>query len=293
MQTIHPASTKTNTPLKQIELNGTNLAYIEKGEGEPVLFIHGAVSDYRTWFEQFYFFSQNYRAISYSRRYHRPNVKAQDSLNYSRALHTADLIEFLKTLNLGKAHLIGHSYGGSIALMTALQHPELVGSLVLAEPSPLSSLFDRKSMNLLSEQQTGFDEALQLAQNGDKESAVRQFLHVIVGVDVLGLLPEERRSVVLENADTLEPMLKTYYDSPPFGCKELRNVNIPTLLVTGEFSPPIARLNNKMINECMPNSEVAVLRGASHGLQMENPEGFNRVILQFYQRNGLSTANNL
>jgi pimeloyl-ACP methyl ester carboxylesterase len=200
-------------------------------------------------------------------------------------LHAADLVGFIKALDLGKAHLIGHSYGASIALMTALDYPELVGSLILGEPSPFPSLFNKAGLSLLSEQKAKFDEAIRLAENGEEESAVREFLHTVVGVEVLGLLPDERRSVVLENAETLLPMLRTYYESPMLGGKQLKRVNVPTLLITGEFSPRISRLSNEMINRCLPNSKTAVLQGASHGLQIENPEGFNRLALDFLSAN--------
>ena len=268
------------------------LAYIEKGAGEPVVFIHGAVSDCRTWAEQLEFFSaMNYRAVSYSRRFHRPNAEFKPgAAKYSRALHVSDLVGFLRTLDLGKAHLVGHSYGASIALMTALEHPELVGGLVLGEPSPFPALLHTESnRRLLLEQKTGFDEASRLARDGQKEEAVRRFLHIVVGVDVFPLLPEERRAVALENADALEPMLETYYESPSVNAERLKTVRVPTLLVTGELSPRLARLGNEAISRLLPDSRISVLRCASHGLQMENPEGFNRMIFNFLAAHPLST----
>jgi non-heme chloroperoxidase len=267
----------TNIPVKQAEVNGTKLAYIEQGSGEAIVFIHGAVSDFRTWTEQFNAFSKDYRVISYSRRSHYPN---ENDSNYTRALHSSDLVEFLKALNLEKAHLVGHSYGASIALMAALEKPELVETLVLGEPVPFPELFDEEEMPLLSEQKKGFDLAARLAKIGDKKAAVREFLHTIVGIDVLGLLPEARRRVVLENAGTLVPMLQNYYDSP-VSIEDLKNVKVPTLLITGELSPAIARLSNKMIKRNLPNSEIAILKGASHGLQMENPGSFNQMVRDF------------
>lgn len=285
MKTEQEISTEIKMPIKEIKVNGTNLAYIKKGIGEPVVFIHGAVSDFRTWLEQFDDFSKYYRVISYSRRYHQPNEKANDNSVYSRTSQTSDLVEFLKALNLEKAHLIGHSYGASIALMAALQNPELVGSLVLGEPSPFVGILNEEGTSLLSEQKAGFDEAIRLAKNGNRESAVRQFLKVIVGVDVLCLLPEEHRSVVLENAETLLPMLQKYYESPSITCVNLKKVNVPTLIITGELSPRIARLSNEMLHRYLLSSESVILKCASHGLQIENPKGFNQLVLDFLSVN--------
>lgn len=195
------------------------------------------------------------------------------------------MIEFLKSLEIKKAHLVGHSYGASIALIAAVKNPELVASLTLGEPSPFTSLLNETEISFLNEQKNAFNEAIRLAENGNKESAVRYFLHTIVGVDVLPLLPEERRSVVLENQDTLLPMLKTYYDSPPIGNEQLSSLKTPTLLITGELSPKISRVTNQAINRCLPNSKVEILKGVSHGLQIENSTGFNKLVSNFLEVN--------
>lgn len=272
-----------NLPVKKAEVNGTTLSYIEKGAGEPLVFIHGAVSDFRTWTEQFEAFADDYRVISYSRRGHYPN-DAESGAEYTRTRHAADLIEFLKALDLKKAHLVGHSYGASIALMAAQENPELVGSLILGEPSPFPALFDEEDSFLLSQQKSGFDKAIQLAEIGSEELAVREFLHTIVGIDAFGLLPEERRAVILENAPTLLPMLRHYYDSPT-DAEQISRVKARVLLITGELSPLIARVGNKLLDRFLPNSKIAVLKCASHGLQIENPEGFNQLVWDFLRVN--------
>lgn len=293
MQTKQAIQTEISLPVKEIEVNGMNLNYVEKGSGETIVFIHGAVSDLRTWMEQIEAFSQNYRVISYSRRYHQPQGKAGKNPEYSPALHTSDLIEFLRRLDSGKAHLVGHSYGASIALTAALRNPELVASLTLGEPSPFPSLLSGEGASLLAGQKRAFDEAIRIAESGDEETAVREFLHTVVGVDVLGLLPEARRAVVLENQDTLLPMLKTYFDSPPISRRQLKSLNVPTLLITGELSPKLARVTNESINGGLRNSKIAVLKCASHGLQIENPAGFNKMVSDFISENKISSRSNI
>lgn len=273
-----------NLPIKKAEVNGTTLSYIEKGSGEPLVFIHGAVSDFRTWTEQFEAFAADYRVISYSRRGHYPNDAETDTAQYTRERHAADLVEFLKALDLKKAHLVGHSYGASIALMAARENPELVGSLILGEPSPFPALFSEEEIPLLAQQKAGFDKAIQLSEIGNQELAVREFLHTIVGIDAFGLLPEERRAVILENARTLLPMLRHYYNSP-MDAEQISRVKTPVLLITGELSPLIARVGNKLIDRHLPNSKIAVLKCASHGLQIENPEGFNQLVWDFLRVN--------
>ena len=290
METKQAIQTEIGLSVKQTQVNGTSLNYIEKGSGEAVIFIHGAVSDFRTWIEQIDAFSENYRAISYSRRFHQPNENVNQTAEYSRLSQANDLIEFVKSLEIEKAHLVGHSYGASIALIAAVKNPELVASLTLGEPSPFSALLNETEISFLNEQKNAFNEAIRLAENGSRESAVRYFLHTVVGVDVLPLLPEERRIVVLENARTLLPMLKNYYDSPRLVCEQIKGLNIPTLLITGELSPKISRVTNQAINRCLRNSKVEILKGVSHGLQIENSSGFNRIVSDFLSANKLQSG---
>lgn len=97
--------------MKAVFINGDSLHYIDIGKGDPVIFIHGGLGDYRAFSAQRDTFSKNHRVIVYSRRYAFPDkLPIKDSLNYTIDPHVKDLIEFIKVLNLGPVHLVGHSY---------------------------------------------------------------------------------------------------------------------------------------------------------------------------------------
>ena len=268
-------------PVKFQPANGTTLGYIEKGDGDAIVFVHGAVCDLRIWLDQVELFSQNYRAISYSRRSHWPAGHHTSNGTYLRTEHARDLILFLDALHLKKAHIVGHSYGAAVALLAAIERPDLIRSLTLGEPSPFLGLFDESELELISRQKIGFDEARMLAESGQATAAVRKFLSVIVGADVLDQLPPAAKSVVSDNAATLSPMLEHYYESPPLDRDRLNRITFPTLLIAGEFSPRIALLGNSRLNECLPNSREVILPEVSHGLHIEDPTGFSRVVRDF------------
>ena len=267
--------------IRHVSVDGTALAYIDKGKGDPVVFVHGAISDLRVWQSQVEFFSKRYRVISYSRRGHCPNQPIVGDLPYSRSLHAEDLAGFLNALDLKKVHLVGHSFGGAIALLTALEYPHLVGSLVLGEPSPFIDLFDDSEMKLISKLKVGFEEAYLLAKGKNFEGAIRHFLTTTVGADVLDQLPQTARIAAMENASTLAPMLEHYFVSPPLTCDKLKRVIVPVLLISGEFSPTIAVRTNERLQDCLPNSEEVTLHSVSHGLHNENPDGFNHLVQKF------------
>lgn len=122
------------------EINEISLHYIECGEREPLVLVHGTLGDYRVWLDQVHLLSQNYRVISYSRRYHYPNPWPQDASDFTVNIHAKDLADFIQHLDLVKVHLIGHSYGALTALIAARDHPGLVRSLNLGEPPAMSFL---------------------------------------------------------------------------------------------------------------------------------------------------------
>src|SRR5262245_1821401 len=127
---------QTEGPLglrKVIVGDGVELHYVERGKGVPVLFVHGTLGDYSTWDGQLGSFAQTYHAVAYSRRYNYPNTNKLRP-KHSAVVEAEDLAALIKKLDLGKVHIVGHSYGGYTALFLAVKHPELVRTLTLAEP---------------------------------------------------------------------------------------------------------------------------------------------------------------
>ena len=81
---------------KTATVNGTTLAYREQGEGEPVVFVHGGISDLRVWEQQLPTVSRSYRAVTYSRRFARPNEDIDPGADDPWPQHVEDLAAFLR-----------------------------------------------------------------------------------------------------------------------------------------------------------------------------------------------------
>ena len=127
-----------------IKTNGTNLEYIDEGQGDPVVFVHGSLGDFRSWNLQTGPSSKLHRVIAYSRRYHYPNAEPGERLDYSVDLHARDLESLIRDLGLQRPHIVGTSYGAYIALVLAAGRPEMVRSLTLGEPPLLPWLESAK-----------------------------------------------------------------------------------------------------------------------------------------------------
>jgi pimeloyl-ACP methyl ester carboxylesterase len=278
----------TLTRLKQIEIDDVPLTYTEQGSGELVVLLHGALGDYRTWSQQATLLARQYHVISYSRRYHQPNPSTIGAFDYTYRRHVDDLISLIHTLGLGPAHLVGHSYGAAVAALLAMERPELVNSLILGEPSLFSILSDPKDKVSLRIHRTALNVVHTLSENGEQRLAVREYLKIVTGNDTFDDLPIESLLVITQNAHTLAPMLRTFFAPLIFDQHQARGIKTPTLVVTGECSPTLYRAIGQELARSLPNSELLILAGASHGLQMENPADFNVAVLEFLSRNELA-----
>ncbi len=132
--------------------NGVALAYDIAGAGPPLVFIHGAMGDWRSWDAQWDHFSAHFRCVRYSRRYNHPNTNDMPSPDHSATQEAEDLRLLLAHLGWDSAVLVGSSYGAFIALMLASTHPQLCRALALAEP-PMMRYAARSDAGHRAEQQ--------------------------------------------------------------------------------------------------------------------------------------------
>ncbi len=275
-------------------IDHASLEYVEKGSGEPLVLIHGSASDHRTWHAQQDELAKHYRAIAYSRRYHWPNPRIPDGADYAMKEQVDDLRALLLALDAAPAHLVGHSYGGFLALLLALDEPSLVRTLVLAEP-PVITLFvsnspkplellklfatrPRTAAAILHFGATGIGPATAAAKRGDVEAAVRTFGTAVLGREAFRRLSRSRLEQVRTNFFP-EELLGSGF--PPLEADPVRGVQAPTLLVTGERSPRLFHRLADALEELLPRVQRVEIEGASHMMQEDDPPAFNEAVLSF------------
>ena len=185
-----------------VHVNDVDLAYVEQGRGDPVIFVHGSLGDYRLWGAQMAPFGERYRAIAYSRCYHWPNAQPGDRVTYAVAQHAADLSALIESLGLAPAHVVGSSYGALTALTLAVERPALVRSLVLGEPPLLPWLAQQPDGGDLVEafMATSFGPAAQAFARGEAEAGIRLFIDGVLGAGAFEQRPPEARAAMLDNA---------------------------------------------------------------------------------------------
>jgi pimeloyl-ACP methyl ester carboxylesterase len=274
---------KMQIQTKKILVNGVGINYIEQGKGDPVVFVHGSLGDFRAWVFQMWPFSMFYHVVAYSRRYHYPNAWVGDGSDYSATLHAEDLAALIKALRLGSVHVVALSYGAYVALLLAVKHPEMVRTLVLGEPSLIPWLKHiPEGDSLLAEFLTSITEPSKCAfLCGDMEQGVKIFINGILGMDVFDQLPQFIRGSIMNNALELKAELSAPNLFPTFTCEDARKIKMPTLLLTGELRPNMFHLITDELERCMVNKERAIILGASHTMHAGNPLAYNKTVLAF------------
>ena len=248
-----------------------------------MVLVHGTLEDYRTWDGQLDAFSNEYRLISCSRRYHYPNEWPKDSTDFSVTIHARDLAAFIKALNLPPVHLIGHSYGAYIALLVARDHPEVIRSLALGEPPvmPLLKTTPEGDALLTTAIATSIASSGAFKQGNDEEG-VRRFVNGVLGEGSYEKLPPLVVKRLIDNVQELKgerTSSRSLY--PPTTCEDVQKVKAPTLLIDGELSPKVFHRINDILERCLPSVERATIPAASHQMEVENPRAFNETVLAF------------
>jgi non-heme chloroperoxidase len=282
-----------STNLKNIEINGRQLRYVDQGgeEGQVpvVILIHGGLDDYRCWQFQIGSFSRKYRTISYSRRFAYPNKwignVAQDNTIEDNA---KDLAELIRKLDVAPAHLVGASYGAFITLYCISKNPDLAKTLVLNEPPILSFLarsHQKDDVELLQRFRTRIQSPTEDAfKRGDFKKAAQTFIDRVMDIEnFFDQLPEEDKQYLMDNAKSLEGELESAQPSS-FTTEDVKQITtIPTLLVKGELSPKYFLRIIDILSDNMPNSEQVVIPNVSHD-NVKFSNIFSSKVMQFFAR---------
>ncbi len=273
-------------PANITDVNGTRLAYRLSGDrGAPVVFVHGSLGDLRSWARQENAFAQYFHVLVYSRRYHPPNPRVEDNQAYSPQLHAEDLAALVLTLDIAPAHIVGSDYGAYTGLQLVRDHPQLVRSLVLAEP-PIFSLLTGSEAGDSARRffyTNGLDPARAAFSRGDSVAGLRYYVDAVSGRGTFDRLPPATRADMLAHSFEMRRELLTERPEylPPVTCAELSRIMTPVLIVRGENSPRAFQVISDELARCLQSDTTVVIPGAGHPPQAGNPAYFNQVVARF------------
>jgi pimeloyl-ACP methyl ester carboxylesterase len=268
--------------LRAVELDSASLKYIERGDGAPIIFVHGGLADYREWIpvaEQL----DGYRTIVYSRRYNWPNEKAPTRHDHSARVEASDLAGFIEALEIGAVHIVGVSYGGYAALVLALERPDLVRTLTVAEPALVGWL---RRIDGGAEVYDDFMNRMWLpsgaaARLGDAEGSIRIALDYFVGADAWSQFPPEVQMEILKN-EREWTMLTTSVDAFPDKTPQTAAaLQMPLLIISGDKSLALSKIIDAELQTRLPSAARVIIPDATHQMCTEQPTSCAAAIRSF------------
>ena len=258
-----------------------DLAYDVDGEGPAIVFLHEGIADRRMWQPQVEaFVGGGYRVVRYDLR------GFGDSELHRGAFSTiGDLHDLLDHLGIDRASLVGASYGGRVALEFALEHPARVDALVLVGAG-------LRDLEWSDEIERSFAEEERLVEAEDLEGAVE--LNLRTWVDGPSRQPDEVDSDVRRRVGEMQRRAFDVQlavpdagpDAPfePPASTRLADVRCPTLVVVGELDQPEILRTAGQLADGIPGARRAVIPETAHVPNMEKPDQFNALVLEFLAR---------
>lgn len=263
--------------------DNVNLYYEETGSGDPIVFVHEFGGHHLSWETQVRYFSRRYRCIAYQARGWPPSDVPENVDSYSQARAADDIADVIKGLKLGKAHVVGLSMGATAAIEFAIRHPGLGASITAAGAGTGSSRDPVLKARFVSEALAVAEliETKGMGALGDiyTKAASRQQL---LGKDPRGFAEFVKGFVDGASKGRALTMRGVQARRAPFFEREAELAGIvdPVLIVAGDEDD--ATLEASLhFKRTIPRCGLMVFPRTGHGINLEEPAGFNAVVQDF------------
>jgi pimeloyl-ACP methyl ester carboxylesterase len=272
--------------MEKAKLNGVEVEYEAKGSGEPVLLIGtGPIADSFLPFSSEKALANQCSLIRYHQRGQVGSTHSPAPVSFAE--HAADAAALLSHLDIRRAHVAGHSTGGSIALQLAVDFPELVHSLALLEPLllgvPSAGGFFEKA-----------GPALVAYTSGDREGAMARFLSVVSGLDWDTCRAAIDKHVpggvaqAVKDADTFFAGFLPAVQAWQFGPAQAASISCPVLSVLGTESERLFAEGRDLLHFWFPQVEDCTVEGIGHLLHMQRPHPVGQAVTAFFARHAIT-----
>jgi 3-oxoadipate enol-lactonase len=254
-----------------LQIHSLNLHYLAEGTGQPVFLLHGLGSSSNDWLFQMPEFTRHFRVIAPDFRGHGQSSLITSPITISTL--AADIAALMDALQLSIAHIVGLSLGGMVAQQLAIDFPQRVDRLVLA------NTFAHLWPTRLPEYYTLLRRAI---------VSMLLPMHVTASVVASDLFPRpdqaELRQAVTERVGDNE--LRSYrsfikairtFDTR----RQLQRIQAPTLILTGERDNVVPRGCQRQLVEGIPHAQWQLVADSGHATPIDQPAEFNRLVLNF------------
>lgn len=246
--------------MPKVSVNGVELYYEDRGEGLPILGIHGTPSSAVMWADAAFELAKHGRCITYDRRGFHRSALPEPITALDMVHHVDDAAALLAALHVGPAVVIGRSTGGQIALEFARHFPDKVKALVLLEPALLT--IDPKANAWAHEMRRKLLEQAAADPSLLAEALFRDAL----GNDAWESFPGELKNMLASTSPALLAELRGHgldlsQDPVELSEDDLAGIRCPALIVTAEDSLEACRLVNDRLAAALPGAESVLVPG--------------------------------
>ncbi len=256
-----------------IQINDIKMHYQVVGQGDPLLLIHGLGSSLRDWERQVQVFAEHYQVITFDARGHGSSDKPAGP--YSMAMFAEDTAALLAALDISSMHVVGISMGGMVAFQLAVDRPDLIKSMVIANATP--ELVIRT-----------FKDRMVVLQ---REVIVR-----LIGMHKMGEVLGERLFPKAEHDDIRQIFIERWAENDSRAylasmrslvnwsvMEHIENIQIPTLAIAADQDYTWIGEKEAFVSK-MPHAELVVIEDSRHATPAERPDEFNQAVLGFLSR---------
>jgi pimeloyl-ACP methyl ester carboxylesterase len=254
-----------------VRANGLEIVYERAGGGPPLVFVHGAAEDARVWQPQRAALADEFTVVAWDE----PGAGRSSDVpaDFGLADYANCLAALIDALDLGPAHVVGHSWGGTVALELYRRHPEFAATLILAgtyagwkgslpEQEVRSRVEGMRQM--LATPAAEFDPTLPGLFAADPPAEFVPLLEAMAA----DVRPESMRTALAAMAEADQRDL-------------LPRIAVPTLLIWGELDARSPLSVADQFENAIPAATLVVIAGAGHASNIERPELFNDAVREF------------
>ena len=259
-----------------VTINGLQIAYERRGEGAPLVLLHGAISDSRIWQPQLEDLSKTFEVVAWDA----PGCGRSDdpSETFRLSDYADSLAGFITALDLKHPHVLGLSFGGGLALEFYQRHPKIPRSLILASAyAGWAGSLSPEAVN-------------QRLNNGIQQSTKppRQVVDTWIPTLFSKSTPDYIKEKTAEIMADFHPvgmrvMLRAFAEADLRHM--LHTIRVPTLLLYGQEDRRSPQHVAQNLHKHIPDSELVFLPGVGHLSNMEAPERFNAAVRDFLTSN--------
>lgn len=257
--------------MPQISVNNVTLHYTESGQGTPLLLLHGVGGSHEIWLPVIPELAKSHRVIAADHRGHGKSAKPRGS--YSIRLFAEDWVALMEAFRIDRAHVLGLSMGGAIAMQLAAEHSQRVQSLVLVDtwafPHPDFLAMLRQRLEALA--------------TGDLAAYAEAVIPQLYSPEFIRANPKAladyRARATSLDPGTLRSSVQACMVHDMLG--RLQTIKAPTLVLVGSEDRLLPPFHSEYLQRAIPGARLSVIKASGHFPHLERPREFFQAVTEF------------